>query len=65
MFKNFDEMPPALTVPEAAEVLRISTNHLYYVIKTDKTFPILTLGRRILIPKDELKEWMKNSSIRK
>lgn len=62
MYKRFEDMPPMLTVPEAAEILRISQNHLYYLIKKDKTFPVLQLGRRCLIPKDELEEWIKKNS---
>ena len=58
MCKRFEDMPPMLTVPEAAEILRISQNHLYYLIKKDNTFPVLQLGRRCLIPKDELKAWI-------
>ena len=65
MYKTFDEAPILLNTQEAAELLRISINHLYSVIKTDKTFPIITMGRRILVPRDELQEWIKNSSIRK
>lgn len=61
MYKRFEDMPPTLTVNEAAELLRISQNHLYYLIKKDKTFPVLQLGRRSLIPKDELKEWIKKN----
>jgi len=63
MYKSFDEMPPTLTVPEAAKVLRVSPNHLYYIIEKDKSFPVLQLGRRKLIPKDKLLEWI-NSKIR-
>ena len=62
MYKRFEDMPPMLTVPEVAELLRISQNHLYYLMKKDKTFPVLQLGRRYLIPKDELKEWIKKNS---
>ena len=65
IFKNFEDAPILLTVPETAELLRISVNHTYYVIRTDKTFPIIAMGRRILVPRDELQKWIKNSSIRK
>ncbi|MBQ9517216.1 MAG: helix-turn-helix domain-containing protein [Eubacterium sp.] len=58
MWKRFEDMPPMLTVPETAEILRISQNHLYYLLKKDKTFPVLQIGRRCLIPKDELKKWV-------
>lgn len=64
MYKQFEDMPPMLTVPEVAELLRVSQNHLYYIIEKDKSFPILMLGRRKLVPKDELKEWIVNKSKR-
>ena len=63
--KNIDGIPSMLTIPEAAELLRVSPNHLYYVIEKDKSFPVLQLGRRKLIPRDELKEWIKKKSYRK
>ena len=61
---NFNETQTMLTIPEAADLLRISPNHLYYVIEKDKSFPVLQLGRRKLIPRDELKEWIKKNSCR-
>ena len=64
MYKRFEDMPPMLTVPDAAEILRISQNHLYYLMKKDKTFPVLQLGRRCFIPKDELKEWIKKTYLK-
>lgn len=65
MSKNVNETPTMLTIPEAAELLRVSPNHLYYVIEKDKSFPVLQLGRRKLIPRDELMEWIKKNSCRK
>ena len=65
MFTNFDEMPTALSVTQAAEVLGISANSLYKLIREDKTFPVLQLGRRQSIPKEELREWIKNNCYRK
>ena len=62
--KNVNETPTMLTIPEGAELLRISPNHLYYVIEKDKSFPVLQLGRRKLIPHDELMEWIKKNSCR-
>ena len=62
--KNVNETSTMLTIPEAAELLRVSPNHLYYVIEKDKSFPVLQLGRRKLITCDELKEWIKKNSCR-
>ncbi|MBR1763593.1 MAG: helix-turn-helix domain-containing protein [Eubacterium sp.] len=58
MYTNFDEMPVTLSVEQAAEALSISTVSLYKLIKKDKTFPAINMGRRIVIPKDYLKKWI-------
>ena len=60
MFTSFEEMPVTLSVEQAAEVLSISTVSLYKLIKKDKTFPAINMGRRIVIPKDNLKKWLDN-----
>ena len=56
MYKNFDEMPIMLSVNQAAEVLGISNVSLYKLIEKDKSFPVVQLGRRKSIPKEQLKE---------
>ena len=60
MFTSFEEMPVTLSVGQAAEALSISTVSLYKLIKKDKTFPAINMGRRIVIPKDNLKKWLDN-----
>ena len=62
---NYDDLPTNLTVKEAADVLRLSLNQMYYLIQSDSTIPVLRLGRKILVPKEELREWIKNRSIKK
>ena len=59
MFTNFDDMPMALSVTQAAEVIGIAPTSLYKLIETDKTFPVLFIGRRKSIPKEELRAWIK------
>ena len=58
MYTNFDEMPVTLSVEQAADALSISAVSLYKLIKKDKTFPALNMGRRIVIPKENLKKWI-------
>ncbi len=58
MFTNFDEMPVNLSVTQAADALSIAPVSLYKLIKKDKTFPTMKLGRRIVIPKEALKKWI-------
>lgn len=58
MYKNFDELPVMLSVSQAAEVLGISTVSLYKLIRKDNSFPVITMGRRKIIPKEHLKNWI-------
>lgn len=62
--KNFDEMPVMLSVNQAAEVLGISNVSFYKLIEKDKSFPVVQLGRRKYIPKEQLKEWIDEKSKR-
>lgn len=62
-FSNF-EMPVMLLVNQAAEVLGISNVSLYKLIEKDKSFPVVQLGRRKSIPKEQLKEWIDEKSKR-
>lgn len=48
-----DELPLVLTVEEAAELLRISRGLAYEACHRGD-LPSIRLGRRILVPKDEL-----------
>lgn len=45
-----DEEPVVLTVPQAARLLQVSTNHLYSLISQD-LIPHLRLGKLIRIPR--------------
>ena len=58
MYRSFDEMPVTLSVEQAAEALSISTVSMYKLIKKDSTFPAIQMGRRIVIPKENLKKWI-------
>ena len=46
-----------LSVPEAAEVLGISKTSAYELSHT-KSFPSMTVGGRIIIPRDKFIEWI-------
>ncbi len=54
-------MPVMLSVNQAAEMLGISNVSLYKLIEKDKSFPVVQLGRRKSIPKEQLRNGlMKN-----
>lgn len=58
-YKNYDELPLMLSVSQVAKVLGISRTSTYDLVK-EKDFPSITIGTRIVVPKDELILWIKN-----
>lgn len=46
-----------LTVPEAAKVLGISTNKMYDLARSEG-FPMISVGKRRLIPRKGLERWI-------
>lgn len=45
------------TVPECAEILRISKRRAYQIVKI-KGFPVCRIGKKILINKNGLEKWL-------
>ena len=58
-YKNYYELPLMLSVSQVAKVLEISRTSSYDLVK-GKNFPSITIGSRIVIPKDEFILWIKN-----
>lgn len=61
MYKNFDELPLMLSVIQVAEVLGISKTSAYELVHSDD-FPSITIGKRLIIPKDKFIEWIKTKT---
>ena len=59
-FKSYEELPLMLSVPEMAAALGISRAGAYEWARS-VGFPALRIGTRIVIPKDELREWIKRN----
>ena len=59
-FKSYEDLPLMLSVPEMAAVLGISRAGAYELARSEG-FPALRIGTRIVIPKDELREWIKRN----
>ena len=57
VYKNYDELPLMLSVPEVASVLGISRAGAYELVRSDG-FPALKIGSRIVVPKDKLIAWV-------
>ena len=60
-YKSYDELPVNLSVPEVADVLGISRAGAYELVK-EKGFPSLTIGNRIIVPKDKLIAWIEENT---
>lgn len=56
-YKNYSELPLTLSVPEVAAVLGISRAGAYKLVHS-ASFPKVKIGKRILVPKDKLIEWL-------
>ena len=60
IFKSYEELPLMLSVPEMAAALGISRAGAYELARSEG-FPALRIGTRIVIPKEELREWIKRN----
>jgi excisionase family DNA binding protein len=56
-YKNYDELPLMLSVPQVAAVLGISRAGAYELARS-QGFPSLTIGTRIVVPKDKFIAWV-------
>lgn len=57
IYKNYDELPAMLSVPQLANFMGISRAGAYELVR-QKTFPSMKIGTRIVIPKDKLLLWI-------
>ena len=60
-YKSFEELPLMLSVPEVASVLGISRAGAYELVKS-QGFPAMTIGSRIIVPRDKLIAWIDEKS---
>ena len=60
-----DELPPALTVKETGKLLRVSTSAVYEMCRRwqGRFFPCIRIGRKIIVPRDQLIEWINAGGI--
>ena len=59
-FKSYEDLPLMLSVPEMAAALGISRAGAYELARSEG-FLALRIGTRIVIPKDEPREWIKRN----
>ena len=59
VYKSYDELPLFLNADMVAKVLGIAPSTGYELMH-EKDFPVLKIGNRILVPKEEFQQWVKD-----
>ena len=60
-YTNIEDLPLTLNAREAAEVLRISKSKVYELAQSE-SFPAIRIGKRVVITRDKLIEWLNNQA---
>ena len=58
VYKSYDELPLFLNVETVAKVLGVSSSSGYELMH-EEGFPSLIIGNRIVVPKEEFIQWVK------
>ena len=61
MNHNYDDLPAVLNANQLATALGISRAGTYQLLNTG-TFPTLRIGKRLLVPKDRLIDWIEQNT---
>ena len=56
-YTNIEDLPLTLKAHEVAAVLRISKSKVYELAQSE-SFPAIRIGKRVVVPRDKLVEWM-------
>ena len=56
-YTNIEDLPLTLKAHEVAAVLRISKSKVYELAQRE-SFPAIRIGKRVVIPRDKLIQWM-------
>lgn len=56
-FTSLEQLPLTLNADQLAQVLGISRTNAYCLMHT-RGFPTLKIGKRMMVPKDKLMDWM-------
>ena len=57
--KNYDELPLFLNAEMVAKVLGVSISSAYELMH-EKDFPSVRIGKRFIVPREDLKVWIEN-----
>jgi len=60
-YDSIDDLPAMIKVKDLAAVMGINENSAYSLVKK-KGFPSIKVGKRILVPREQFKAWLKLES---
>lgn len=60
---TLQELPDIITVKQLSAYLRISLNATYELMRSTN-FPTLRIGKRMLVSKENLMEWIDETSLK-
>ena len=60
-YTSYDQLPLSLSAEDVAKTLNISRANAY-VLLNSKGFPVIRIGKRMLVMKDKLLEWIEQQT---
>lgn len=60
IYKSKDELPPAMNAKDIAGYLNVSLTCAYYIMNSNG-FPVIKIGKRLLVTKDNFLHWLDNT----
>ncbi len=60
VYRSYEELPLFLSAENVAKVLGISISGAYELMH-EKSFPVLQIGHRKVIPKEQFRTWVEQS----
>lgn len=62
---NTNENLSLINVSETAELLGLSQNSMYALLNFDPTFPAIRIGKKWIIQKNRIPEWLNQQMLKK
>lgn len=61
IYRSFDELPCFLNTKQVADLLGISQSSCYELM-SEPNFPVTRIGKRMVVQKDKLIEWLNKNT---
>ncbi len=62
LYTSYDQLPLSLDAEDVAKALNISRSNAYVLFNT-KDFPVVRIGRRMVVLKDKLFAWLEQQTV--